>query len=166
MDVGCKAAPRIVSERLGWPFSATERPLLARREPQLDCPALGLVNRALQTLAISPVGELFPEVVKGWNRVRVTDGAPLVSARDGVDQAWRCGLTAMPPSVTTTSISSPGPVKVVARSTTTGMRSRKEGSASMAQPPMPCSRRPSEWVTTLPLKAGSSSGGARDDGID
>jgi hypothetical protein len=36
----------------------------------------------------------------------------------------------------------------------------------MAQPPMPCTRRPPEWVTTLPLKAGSGSGGTRDDGVD
>src|SRR5580692_10246089 len=72
---------------------------------------------------------------------------------------------AMPRSVATTSISSPGPHSVVTSCTITGIRSRKEGIARMVhpearqfcQPPMPCSRRPSEWVTTLALKLVSTS---------
>src|SRR5213082_1748328 len=66
---------------------------------------------------------------------------------------------AMPRSVATTSISSPGPQSVVTSSTITGIRSRNDGTARIVhpearqfcQPPMPCSRRPSEWVTTLAL---------------
>ena len=71
----------------------------------------------------------------------------------------------MPRSVTTTSISSPGPHSVVTSSTMTGMRSRNDGTARIVHPeerqfchpPMPCSRRPSEWVTTLALKFMSTS---------
>ena len=80
-------------------------------------------------------------------------------------RSWRRGLIAIPRSVTTTSINSPGPHSVVTSSTMTGMRSRNEGTARMVhpaarqfcQPPMPCSSRPSECVTTLALKFTSTS---------
>ncbi len=59
---------------------------------------------------------------------------------------------AMPRSVMTTSMSSPGPVTVVTSSTITGIRLRNDGSARIVQPeyrqfcrpPMPCKSMPSE----------------------
>ena len=79
----------------------------------------------------------------------------------------------MPRSVTMTSINSPGPHRVVTSSTITGMRSRNDGTARIVHldarqfchPPMPCSRRPSEWVTTLALKFEIDFGRAKNHGI-
>ncbi len=62
-------------------------------------------------------------------------------------------------------MSSPGPHIVVTLSTITGMRSLKDGigrivhleNKQFCQPPIPCNKYPSEWVTTLALKLTSTS---------
>jgi len=59
-----------------------------RRQLALDGRELGLVDScAPGAPRVSPVGEFFTQIVKGWNRVRITDGAARRSA--GKCARWR-----------------------------------------------------------------------------
>ena len=45
-----------------------------------------LIDRALHLLGVPPVGKLFPQIVKGRNRVGVSDGAALINAANRIGQ--------------------------------------------------------------------------------